>query len=34
MVNEIGPYSGRVPMRAGPALIEVKSSGHWSIAVG
>lgn len=29
-VNEIGSYSGTVPL-AGPALIEVQSSGSWTI---
>jgi hypothetical protein len=33
MVNEIGPYNGRVPIAAGPALVEVLADGHWTIAV-
>jgi hypothetical protein len=32
MVNVIGNYNGRVPIAAGPALIEVKADGHWTIA--
>jgi hypothetical protein len=30
IVNEIGAYSGTVPM-AGPAFVEVSSTGNWSI---
>ena len=30
MANEIGPYSGFVPM-LGPAFIEVRSNGTWSL---
>lgn len=33
LVNEIGAYSGRVPMPAGPQAITVKADGHWTIAV-
>lgn len=29
-VNEIGSYQGTVPLR-GPALVQVTSSGNWSI---
>jgi hypothetical protein len=33
MVNEIGGYDGRVPIRAGPALIEINADGSWTINV-
>ncbi len=29
-INEIGSYSGTVPLQ-GPALVEVQSSGSWTI---
>lgn len=32
LVNEIGNYSGTVPMSAGPALITVKADGAWTLA--
>jgi uncharacterized protein (DUF2147 family) len=34
LVNEIGDYSGTVPLSAGPSIIEVQSGGDWTIAVG
>ncbi len=33
-VNTIGPYSGKVPMFAGPTVITVKSDGAWTVAAG
>ena len=34
LVNEIGPYSGTVPLSAGPSVITVTASGNWSLGVG
>lgn len=31
--NEIGSYSGSVPWRTGPSLVEITAGGGWSIAV-
>jgi TM2 domain-containing membrane protein YozV len=33
LVNEIGAYSGTVPMGAGPSVITVTADGNWTIAV-
>lgn len=33
-VNEIGAYSGTVPMFAGPTVVVVKSDGAWTVAAG
>jgi hypothetical protein len=33
LVNEIGNYDGRVPISAGPVVLEVTSNGSWSIGV-
>lgn len=33
LVNEIGKYNGTVVMGAGPSLVEVNSSGNWTIKV-
>jgi hypothetical protein len=33
LVNEIGKYNGTVVMGAGPALVEVNSTGNWTINV-
>jgi hypothetical protein len=33
-VNEIGAYSGTVPMFAGPTVVVVKSDGTWTVAAG
>lgn len=33
LVNEIGPYSGTVPVSAGPSVIDVKANGGWTLAV-
>jgi hypothetical protein len=30
LINEIGPYSGRKPVPAGAAIIEVNADGNWS----
>lgn len=30
-VNEIGDYSGDVPMLAGPSVVVIKSDGKWSV---
>lgn len=34
LVNEIGAYSGTVPLAEGPSLIEVHADGSWTLAVG
>lgn len=34
LVNEIGAYSGTVPLAAGPSVISVKADGGWTLAVG
>ena len=33
LVNEIGAYSGKIPIKSGPALIAVKADGDWTINV-
>ncbi len=33
LVNEIGAYSGMIPIKSGPALIAVKADGDWTITV-
>jgi hypothetical protein len=33
LVNEIGTYSGRVPMPSGPQAITIQADGHWTIGV-
>lgn len=33
IVNEIGSYQGTIPVRGGPAVIEIKADGDWSIEV-
>jgi hypothetical protein len=33
LVNEIGAYQGTVPLAPGPAFIQVRSAGPWSIEV-
>ena len=33
-VNEIGAYTGTVPMFAGPTVVIVKSDGNWTVAAG
>ena len=33
LVNEIGAYSGTVPLSAGPSVIVVKADGAWTMAV-
>ena len=33
-VNEIGPYTGRNPISAGPTLIEVTADGNWTFTKG
>lgn len=33
LVNEIGAYSGKMPIKSGPALIAVKADGDWIITV-
>jgi uncharacterized protein YceK len=30
-VNEIGPYTGSIPTKAGPGLFIIQSNGNWSI---
>jgi len=30
LINEIGAYSGRVPMPAGPSVIEITADGNWT----
>lgn len=34
LVNEIGVYSGTVPLSSGPSVISVKADGTWTLAVG
>lgn len=34
LVNEIGAYSGTVPVSAGPSVISITSSGDWTISIG
>ncbi len=33
LVNEIGAYSGEIPIKSGPALIAVKADGDWTITI-
>lgn len=33
LVNEIGPYSGTVPLSSGPSVITVTADGGWTLAV-
>ncbi|MCH1883948.1 TM2 domain-containing protein [Agrococcus sp. ARC_14] len=33
LVNDIGPYSGTVPLNGGPSVITVMADGGWTIAV-
>ncbi|WP_437584268.1 TM2 domain-containing protein [Paramicrobacterium sp. CJ85] len=33
LINEIGNYSGTVPLSAGPSVIVIKASGDWTAAV-
>ena len=34
IVNEIGSYSGNVPIQAGPAIVSIEADGNWSIVHG
>lgn len=34
LVNEIGAYSGTVPLAAGPSVITVNADGGWTLVVG
>lgn len=34
LINEIGPYSGTVPLSAGPAVVCVTADGNWTMTVG
>ncbi|POH70809.1 TM2 domain-containing protein [Cryobacterium zongtaii] len=34
LVNEAGPYTGTVPITAGPSVVTVGASGPWTIAQG
>jgi TM2 domain-containing membrane protein YozV len=34
LVNEIGPYSGTVPLSAGPSVVDVLANGAWTLTVG
>lgn len=34
LVNEIGAYSGTVPLSAGPSLVSITADGAWTLAVG
>jgi hypothetical protein len=34
LVNEIGAYSGTVPLSAGPSVITVNADGGWTLTVG
>ena len=33
LVNEIGPYTGKVPLAAGPGFIEVLADGNWTLDI-
>jgi hypothetical protein len=33
LINEIGPYSGTVPLSAGPSVITVGANGGWTLTV-
>lgn len=33
LVNEIGPYSGTVPLAAGPSVITVNADGTWALSI-
>lgn len=33
LVNEIGPYDGRVPIGGGPAVLDINADGPWSVTV-
>lgn len=34
LINEIGAYSGTVPINAGPAVIDATADGKWTLTVG
>ncbi|KQO97682.1 hypothetical protein ASF30_14840 [Leifsonia sp. Leaf264] len=34
LVNEIGPYSGTVPLSGGPSVIDIRADGNWTFTVG
>jgi hypothetical protein len=34
LVNEIGSYTGTVPLSAGPALVTVSANGNWTATLG
>ncbi|WP_152594796.1 TM2 domain-containing protein [Microbacterium profundi] len=34
LVNEIGTYSGTVPLSSGPSVVTIRADGNWSLAVG
>jgi TM2 domain-containing membrane protein YozV len=34
LVNEIGAYSGTVPLSSGPSVIVVGADGHWTLTAG
>ena len=34
LVNEIGPYTGTVPLSEGPSVIVVTADGAWTLVVG
>lgn len=34
LVNDIGAYSGTVPLSSGPSVITVTADGNWTLAVG
>ena len=34
LVNDIGPYSGTVPLSTGPSVITVNADGGWTLTVG
>lgn len=33
LINEIGPYSGTVPLGSGPSVITVQADGNWTLRV-
>jgi hypothetical protein len=34
LVNEVGPFSGTVPLSEGPSVISVQADGEWTLTVG
>jgi hypothetical protein len=34
LVNEIGAYTGTVPLSSGPSVISVSADGNWTLVTG